>query len=280
MLIKRTLFVTTPMSHLRQHKIVGIIGCGWLGTAAAKQFLKKKWKVKGTARSESALERLEQNSISAFPYELGAATETLDSFFRALELLIIAVPPGLRQQSGTDYLKNLSRLSEQIKAQLPKTSRILFVSSTGVYPNSGGPYSENSTWQLRSEKSSYLWQAEQLFQSLPQETCVLRLAGLVGENREPIISLSKREHLEGGYQAANLIHQLDAARLLYYLGTSETVPPFLNGVFPQKIKKGIFYKKKALKLQLPAPKYTDTDKDLDRHIFSEIALAFTYENPV
>ncbi len=268
------------MSQILQNKNLGIIGCGWLGRATAKHFLNKQWEVKGTARSKETLEGLAKYSISAFHYELGAPKEKLQAFFSDLDLLIISVPPGLRQQSGTDYLKKLARLGEQIEAGLPKYARVLFVSSTGVYPQSGGPYCETSHWKPDSEKSKNLLEAELLITQLPFQTCMIRLAGLVGEDREPLYSLSKKDSLSGGNKAANLIHQQDAARLLYHLGTVKELPGLLNGVFPQTIKKGDFYKKKALKLQLPAPKYTDTDKDLDRHIFSEIAVAFTYENPL
>lgn len=257
---------------------LGIIGCGWLGKATAKIFLKNNWAVKGTVRSETSMSELSKHNIVPFQYELGASLNILNSFFNSLQLLIIAIPPGLKQNNATHYLNNLKTLSFQIQENLPETVRIIFVSSTGVYPNSGGPYSENTIWQAASEKARYLWEAEQLFSSLPHQTCVLRLAGLVGGNREPVISLSKKESLEGGNLAANLIHQQDAARLIHHLGNLNELPTYLNGVFPQKIKKGDFYKMKALQLQLPIPKFRDTEKTIDRHIFSEIEIAFTYKN--
>ena len=268
------------MSLLSPHKHLGIIGCGWLGKATAQLFIQENWQVRGTARTEDALKHLEKNNISAFRYVLGDSKEKLSAFFSALDLLIISVPPGLKHQSASEYLIHLSLLGQQMQAGLREHTRVLFVSSTGVYPTSGGPYCETSQWKTNSEKSEYLLKAEEVIAQLPFESCVLRLAGLVGKDREPMYTLSKKNNLKGGNLAANLIHQQDAARLLLHLGTLQELPTLVNGVFPQKIKKGIFYAKKAQQLNIAAPKYTDTDLDLDRHIYSALDLEFKYQNPV
>ncbi|MCI4642969.1 MAG: hypothetical protein MRY51_08950 [Flavobacteriaceae bacterium] len=268
------------MSLLSPHKHLGIIGCGWLGKATAQLFIQENWQVRGTARTEDALKHLEKNNISAFRYVLGDSKEKLSAFFSALDLLIISVPPGLKHQSASEYLIHLSLLGQQMQAGLREHTRVLFVSSTGVYPTSGGPYCETSQWKTNSEKSEYLLKAEEVIAQLPFESCVLRLAGLVGKDRDPMYTLSKKNNLKGGNLAANLIHQQDAARLLLHLGTLQELPTFVNGVFPQKIKKGIFYAKKAQQLNIAAPKYTDTDLDLDRHIYSALNLGFKYQNPV
>lgn len=268
------------MSLLSPHKHLGIIGCGWLGKATAQLFIQENWQVRGTARTEDALKHLEKNNISAFRYVLGDSKEKLSAFFSALDLLIISVPPGLKHQSASEYLIHLSLLGQQMQAGLREHTRVLFVSSTGVYPTSGGPYCETSQWKTNSEKSEYLLKAEEVIAQLPFESCVLRLAGLVGKDRDPMYTLSKKNNLKGGNLAANLIHQQDAARLLLHLGTLQELPTLVNGVFPQKIKKGIFYAKKAQQLNIAAPKYTDTDLDLDRHIYSALDLEFKYQNPV
>lgn len=268
------------MSPLSPNKHLGIIGCGWLGSAAAQLFIQENWQVRGTARTADALKHLEKNNISAFRYVLGDSKEKLTSFFSGLDLLIISVPPGLKHQSASDYLIHLSLLGQQMQAGLWEHTRVLFVSSTGVYPTSGGPYCETSQWKTDSEKSDYLLKAEQLIAQLPFESCVLRLAGLVGKDREPIYTLSKKNNLRGGNLAANLIHQQDAARLLLHLGTLQKLPALVNGVFPQKIKKGIFYTKKAQQLNIAVPQYTDTDLALDRHIYSALHLDFKYQNPL
>ena len=261
-------------------KSVGILGCGWLGMATAKVFLAEGWEVKGTVRSLEKLAILKAQGISAYPYTLGSTFEGIKKFSQDLELLIVAIPPGLRTGDPKTYLNHINLLKEQLSQNLAKNLRLLFISSTGVYPQNGGPFFEESVFEPDSEKSKALLDAENIIKLLPQEVIIVRFAGLVGEDREPVLSLSKRAVNPGGYFAANLIHQKDAVRLLLHLEQLKHPPALLNALYPQKIKKNDYYQKRAKLLNIKAPIFLDAKKPLDRHIGSKVAIGFTYNSAV
>ena len=42
----------------KTQKVLGIIGCGWLGTAVGAHFIQHNWIVKGTRRSEEKMAQI------------------------------------------------------------------------------------------------------------------------------------------------------------------------------------------------------------------------------
>lgn len=261
------------------NKTIGIIGCGWLGKAVAAHFIHRQYQVKATTRTTGKIEALRSLGVVPFVFELGG--DSLDSsFYEGLRTLIISIPPKLKEIPGDTYLENLSRLSNDINAHLAVEAQVIFTSSTGVYPNSGGPYTELSSFIPSTQRAQTLYAAENLIKKLPHKISIVRLAGLVGPNRMPVHSLSGKTQVPGGYKAANLIDQQDAVRLIWALSQESNPVPLINGVFPQQINKSDFYSKSATALGIAPPKFLDAHKPLDRFIRSAVFLGFTYENPL
>ncbi len=257
-------------------KVLGIIGCGWLGSAVAQYFIQYNWLVKGTRRSLEKMGGLETLGIKPFKFELGAADLSHD-FTKNLDLLLISVPPQLRTGENDAFIDHMKSLSKDLLKVLPKNCQVIYTSSTGVYPNSGGPYSELSQWTADTERAQKLLAAEKIIATLPHKKTTIRLAGLVGADREPTRSLSGRTAISGGNKAANLIHQQDAVKLIWFLSQEADPPTLVNGVFPQKIKKADFYNNKALQLNIPPPIFMEAAQPIDRLIQSKVFLGFTYD---
>lgn len=260
----------------KTQKVLGIIGCGWLGTAVATHFIQHNWIVKGTRRSEEKMAHLELLGVQPFRFELGAAALPQD-FSKHLDLLLISVPPQLRGGENSTFIDHMKSLSKDLQKVLSKNCQVIYTSSTGVYPNSGGPFSELSQWTADSERAQKLLTAEEAIAALPHKKTILRLAGLVGPDREPVRSLSGRTHIAGGNKAANLIHQKDVVKLIWSLSKESDPAPIINGVFPQNIKKSDFYKAKALQLNIPPPHFDHSNEPIDRLIHSKVFLGFTYD---
>jgi nucleoside-diphosphate-sugar epimerase len=258
-------------------KTLGILGCGWLGISAAELFIKNGWSVKGSVRDPLNIKKLKSKGIIPFVYNLGDKGTLISSFSVGLDLLIISIPPAIRNDPAANYLNTLLILSEQLNQYLPLNCRILFVSTSGVYPTKGGPFSEKSKWKPDTDKSLALLSAERIIKKLPQETSVIRFAGLIGPDRHPVRSLSGKSEINGGNLAANLIEKQDAVRLLWHLKTTIELPKIINGVYPQKIKKATYYYQKAKALGIPAPLFLDSELPIDRLITSEVSIGFSYE---
>jgi nucleoside-diphosphate-sugar epimerase len=260
----------------KSQKVLGIIGCGWLGTAVAAHFIQHNWIVKGTRRSEEKMAHLELLGVQPFKFELGT-TALQQNFCEHLDLLLISIPPQLRANDNNTFINNMKSLCKELHRALPENCQVIYTSSTGVYPKSGGPFSELSQWTADSERAQKLLTAEEAIAALPHKKTILRLAGLVGPDREPVRSLSGRTHIAGGNKAANLIHQKDVVKLIWSLSKEADPAPIINGVFPQNIKKSDFYKAKALQLNIPPPLFDHSNKPIDRLIHSKVFLGFTYD---
>ena len=260
----------------KTQKVLGIIGCGWLGTAVAVHFIQHNWIVKGTRRSAEKMAHLELLGVQPFKFELGT-TALQQNFYEHLDLLLISIPPQLRANENNTFINHMKFLCKELYRALPENCQVIYTSSTGVYPNSGGPFSELSQWTADSERAQKLLTAEEAIAALPHKKTILRLAGLVGPDRDPVRSLSGRTHIAGGNKAANLIHQKDAVKLIWSLSKESVPVPLINGVFPQKIKKADFYKAKALQLNIPPPIFLEATQPLDRLIHSKVFVGFTYD---
>lgn len=100
--------------------------------------------------------------------------------------MVLNIPPGLRR-GANDYLSSLERLLPVIAASSIK--RLLFISSSGVYPQSQGVVTEATSVDAPADSySGTLAMAEQKILALANEglkVTVIRFAGLVGPGRHP-----------------------------------------------------------------------------------------------
>ena len=49
-------------------KVIGILGCGWLGIPLGLDLQKKKWQVKASRRSDEGIELLKKNRLRLFQH--------------------------------------------------------------------------------------------------------------------------------------------------------------------------------------------------------------------
>ena len=82
---------------MNQDKI-GIIGCGWLGLPLAKSLISNNYKVKGSTTRKNKLTVLKKEGIDPFLIEItdNSISESISSFLKGLDILIINIPPRIR----------------------------------------------------------------------------------------------------------------------------------------------------------------------------------------
>src|SRR5690606_37803455 len=126
------------------NKIIAIAGLGWLGQPLADQLKNLGYIVKGSVTSIAKAAELQQHDFNAFPVEIsetgirGEIKALLDN----TDCLIVMIPPGLRRNTGSDYVLKMAHLLEEIKKS--GISRIILVSSTAVYDDSQGKVTEKN----------------------------------------------------------------------------------------------------------------------------------------
>ncbi|QOL26007.1 SDR family NAD(P)-dependent oxidoreductase [Thalassotalea sp. LPB0316] len=243
---------------------VAIIGCGWLGKALAKTLQADGIDVLGTCQSEASTKALTELSISAMPLSLPLVAPLTGPHLAKLtkhSTWIIAITPQLRK-GRVDYPEKIAQLVElAVKCQI---RRLILVSSTAVLNGLTGAVDEQAVIDESAPKVAILSEAEQLVltqNNQQMQTAVLRLAGLVGEDRHPGRFFRAGKSYSQGKAPVNLIHQCDAVGLLKALVNVEVISGIYHGVSETDVTKAEFYAQAAIALGQPTPSFIVTERD-------------------
>lgn len=183
-------------------KKIGIIGCGWLGSRIATSF-SDRYKICTTATTKEKAEELTSRGFNAyvasFPdYQLEEKMQQWKEI-PDLDAVIITIPLSGKSCCASSLYNRIQHLLAFVgdfKGQM------FVMSSTGVYPDSPGEYTEES---LSVESV----QGERLIRNTYPQVNVLRLAGLMGDNR-----LLKNYNVSNLQAPVNHIHYADICNVI------------------------------------------------------------------
>ena len=261
--------IVTSSADISVSLSVGIVGCGWLGTALAQQLIKSGVAVLATRSNTENTDQLISQGIDAEVLSLPADQGLLNShaiFNR--QCLVIAITPQFRQ-GRVDYAEKVQQLVAAAQ-ESNSVEKIILLSSSAIYNGLSGQVDESMVLDLSADKVSLLNQAEQavlLFNEagingsnddlVNRNGYVLRLSGLVGPSRHPGKFLLNGRMLKSSQAIVNLIHQQDAVGLIQTLIATDLVGGIFNGVSPTQVTKKQYYQAAATALKLPAPVFEE-----------------------
>jgi nucleoside-diphosphate-sugar epimerase len=208
---------------------VVIIGCGFLGEAAAALFSRRGVHVLGLVRSPESLAALAGASFETARCDVSDDTSvgSLASRLRGVPLAIHAVSAG---GGGAGEYAALYRdgLARIVGSWQPR--RVIFVSSTSVYGQDDGSWvTEESSAEPARETGRILLEAERI--ALDAGGIAARLTGIYGQGRSYLLRnfLSGEAVLEnGGWRWINQIHRDDGAAALVRLGDPDVPSGIYN----------------------------------------------------
>ena len=231
-----------------------IIGCGFLGEAAADLFSAQGEKVLGLVRTAES-----RSKLSGRAFETALCDVTSDTSVAALNprlegvpLVLYAVSSG--GGSAADYAAIYrDGLRRVLSAWKPK--RLIFVSSTSVYgQNDGSWVTEESPALPERDTARVLLEAEEL--ALRYGGIVARLTGIYGPGRSMLLRkfLSGEAVIEeGGRRWLNQIHRDDGASALLRLATPSVPAGIYNVTDDTPVTQRELYGWIADFLQRPLP---------------------------
>lgn len=243
-------------------KTVAIAGLGWLGKPLALHLQALGYRVKGSVTSLEKAAKLQQNGFNAFHLEVSEAgiSGSPQAFLSEVNYLIIMIPPGLRRNTGANYVLKMTHLLAEVEKA--KVEKVILVSSTSVYDDSQGVVTEKTLPKPAGIAGKQLLEVEQLFFTSEKiKTSIVRFGGLFGGSRQPTRYLAGRDNLIDGNAPVNLIHRLDCIGILSEIIKQEAFGQIFNGVTPQHPTKSDYYTKKAVKLGLFPPSFAKTEED-------------------
>ena len=265
-------------------KKVSIIGLGWLGAAAGLLLQKQGYLVLGSSTRSEKVELLREKGVDAVHFALDPDPKGTD--YQRLfdsEILVVTLPPRSRQGDGEAYLQQLASLLDLVANSAVK--QVIFISSTGIYPNESKavPYTEEEEISESTAGNAILYRAEALMGTSPTyDLTVLRMGGLMGEERIPGTYFSRKEQVVG-HTRVNFIHQVDAAGMIAWVIKQGLWNQTFNGIAPEHPLRREVYQRNwsALGIPLPASFQDAADEDCGRLISSEkiVSTGFTFEYP-
>lgn len=267
---------------------VSILGCGWLGLPLAEELRDKGYAVKGSTTTPEKIELLKGKNITPFLLELNPELncKNCGDFWNA-DLFILNIPPGRGKENVKQYhLKQIESVVEKLNESPVK--RLIFISSTSVYPEKPGIVGEDDTefGKAVRESGNALLAAEQLLMEQESfDTTVLRFGGLYGHDRHPAKYMAGRKDIPNGNAPVNLIHRDDCIAIIQKIIEKDVRNEIFNGVSDGHPPKNMYYPAAAESLGLEPPEFQE-DRDSDYKVVSNRKLKqllnynFKYPNPM
>lgn len=264
-------------------KKVSIIGLGWIGHPLARFFKSNGIEVVGSTTSADKLDRIQSEGIAAVQFELkpfpqGRGYQTL---FQA-DVLIVNIPPRSRTQEADFYLEQLKFLRSMIDQSPIK--KVIFVSSTGVYPETPQEteYDENFSLSKENCGNPTLLKAEELMEKDRDfDLTIVRFGGLMGGDRIPGKYFAGKENV-AGHTRVNFIHRNDAVGMLAYIIEKGLWNDVYNGVATVHSFRKEIYERNHQDLGIPLPSsYQQAIQGQDRLIsgMKILKTGFQFEFP-
>lgn len=218
---------------------IAVIGCGWLGLPLSQKLIEMGHLVYGsTTRSEKIVD-LNKAEIIPFLYD-GIHQVELPEWSHEIECVVLNFPPS----KSANYPVQI----ENLLKQFPPSCAIIFTSSTSVYVETEGEVDENGL--VKTEHAVALAEKEVLNSKNP--ATILRLGGLIGENRHPIRYLSGK-NVENGNHVVNLVHRDDVIASILSILENAAWNKTYNICWNHHPSKSDYYATKAKELNLTQP---------------------------
>lgn len=253
----------------KMKKRIGILGCGWLGLGLSRSFIDEGHVVHGSRQSNKGADFLQENEISGFVVKINEdkIIGDLSTFLAKVNCLFLTLPPGIRKNPKRNFVAVIQQLVPHI--QNSKVQQIVFTSSTSVFGPEQGLVTPQTTPKPVSESGKQLLEVEKILLSQPHfSTQIVRLGGLIDDDRHPVKQLAKLPIVLNPEAPINLIHKTDAIGLLRYLSEQADWHKIYHGVAPWHPTKKDFYLQAAKQLQISSPKFS-SEKGVATKIVSD-----------
>lgn len=270
---------------MKNELTISILGCGWLGLPLGTFLYEKGYSIKGSTRDKKKVASIKESSIE--PYLLALEPEIIcerkEDFFNS-GVLIINIPPPRREDVAEYHLAQIkSLIEESIRAEVRK---VLFISSTSVYPETNDVVYESETLPPNKPSGIALKRVENmLLGSSAFKTTVLRLAGLIGYDRNPRNFLKKRRVIHKIDAPVNLVHRDDCINVIYQVIKNDIWGKIYNVCCDEHPTRTAFYKSeteianmKELKVEFEKPvSYKIVS---NKKLKKELGYEFIYPSPL
>lgn len=247
-----------------------VIGGGWLGLPLSVLLNEKKYQTTITYRTNKPIV---QTGINLEQYDGNFVSETLQGKLSKADTVFFVFPPP-KNSNQTHFGQCL-----ELATYTSPACTFVFVSTTGVYPNESKSFTEEMVLPDQHAENKHLITEFELRDKLKERLTIVRMAGLVGGNRFPAKNMSASGKTYNGSELVNLIHQVDAVRVLEFVLEQELWGKTFNACAPEHPEKGEYYTWMAEQMEIYPPVFEKgpTGKIIQSDLL--LSLGFTLERP-
>jgi nucleoside-diphosphate-sugar epimerase len=236
-----------------------IIGCGYLGRRVAALW-REQTAVYATARTPARAAELQTVGIAPWPVPCDvhdpAGVRACLSTVPPLDTVLYAV--GFDRAAGRSMREVYVEGLRNVLDALAPPRRFVYVSSTGVYGQTGGEeVDETSPTEPTEESGRVMLEAERLLHERLPDAVVLRFAGIYGPGR-----LLREKALRAGEPVVgdpqkwlNLIHVEDGAAAVVAAAEQAAPGATYNVSDDRPVRRRDFYRLLARLLGAPEPRF-------------------------
>ena len=196
------------------------LGFGYCARYYVTDFGRRFDRIVGTTRTAErpatlAAQRFGGRRVEVLVFDGKPPFDDLAAAISASDALLVSAAPG---EAGDPFL---AALGDQIAAA-PRLAGVVYLSSLGVYPDSGGAWIDESTPVVRgrARRGNARIDAEQAWQALGQRrglpVAILRLGGIYGPGQNGMLRLLRgtAQRVAKPGHVSNRIHVFDIAQAI------------------------------------------------------------------
>jgi len=187
---------------------IGILGLGFLGKILASDFadIQESW---GTWHKNPPPE----SALKVFPFDWSSET-SWTALPKFPETLVLTIPPMLNDPEAEKVRLNL--WGEWMNKNRPNIKRMIYISSTGVYPKRNGLWHEDSEFEPDTNSGKLRLITEKTLGSF-FKLHVVRPGGIYGNGRGIDVRLKSGKHIPVSGTPVHRIHVKDLAGIVFHL---------------------------------------------------------------
>lgn len=264
------------------------MGCGWLGLALGEHLHAAGFEVKGSVTTAEKKDTLSAKGITPYSIRLLPSPKGDDlGEFLDSDLLIISIPPAKdSEEMETKHAAQIAVIKKQVE-DMP-ISKVIYVSSTSVYPDQNKTVNENSDVAKHRRAKRILLAEAELRINTQLDATILRCGGLMGYDRIPGKYFAGMEQLDTGHMPVNFVHRDDVVGAIAHIikqNNEDTWNKVFNLVAPKHPTRKEIYLKNAADFGFPVPTFSsDTSKKWKKvegkKIEQKIGYRYKYTDPM
>ncbi len=245
-----------------------VIGTGWLGNGLLQAFSHPENNVLGVYRTQAPM----HPNVHCLSYQ-SEHFETIHRAIQQADWIIINFPPA--RNIPTQHAENCKHYLQFIGTQ----TKVLFVSSTSVYADAEVDYNEADQLSTSTATNANLLAEYAIQCQLGNRLTVVRMGGLVGNQRYPIKAMIASGKTYNGNEPVNLVHFQDAVGFIHYLVSNNICGETFNCVAPGHPLKKDYYQWLAKQMNCPTPIFSDGSNGKTINTKKSAAFGYTFRYP-